>query len=263
MNYTKMEGSDAPEFVDTRQAPEAIPVDKSSQHSPLHQQPPGAYDYQFPDAAPENSKPDGKTRESPPRRIAGLHVWVFWLIIGIIGVVVIGASVGGAVGGTQSSKGQSDPTTTVFANQPQSTPNSASSGSSASSTGGSAPSSQQTADTVYTPATRDCPGSDGQTYTPFQPSGGQGQYTFTKDCEKNWAEGKWDITQAFVQSFDLCIDMCSSWNYFDHPGGEKCAGVVFQASGAPPGNCWIKNSSLVRNGLEQSDNTDIALLNDS
>lgn len=53
-----------------------------------------------------------------------------------------------------------------------------------------------------------------------------------------------DITEAYVLTFDNCIDMCSSWNYYN-TGGVQCAGVVFQYGdgGQPPGNCWIKNTT--------------------
>jgi hypothetical protein len=39
-----------------------------------------------------------------PHRIGGLRRRWFWLLIALISVVVIGASVGGAVGGTQANK---------------------------------------------------------------------------------------------------------------------------------------------------------------
>jgi hypothetical protein len=41
------------------------------------------------------------------RRIGGLKPWVFWLLIIAIGVVIVGASVGGAVGGARAAKGSS------------------------------------------------------------------------------------------------------------------------------------------------------------
>lgn len=39
-----------------------------------------------------------------PHRIGGLRRRWFWLLIALIAVIVIGASVGGAVGGTQANK---------------------------------------------------------------------------------------------------------------------------------------------------------------
>lgn len=38
------------------------------------------------------------------RRLWGLKPWVFWTLIAVISIVVIGASVGGAVAGTKSNK---------------------------------------------------------------------------------------------------------------------------------------------------------------
>lgn len=120
MNYQRDGAEDAPEFIDTRQAPEAIDAMKPSQYPQpeLHQQP-GVYDYgnHTPNWAPQYPHADEKISKSSPRRIAGLPVWGFWLLISVIGLVVIGASVGGAVGGSQSAKDHSSgqATTTLTA----------------------------------------------------------------------------------------------------------------------------------------------------
>jgi hypothetical protein len=39
-------------------------------------------------------------KDKASKRIGGMKPWLFWLILAIVGLVVIGASVGGAVGGT-------------------------------------------------------------------------------------------------------------------------------------------------------------------
>jgi hypothetical protein len=41
------------------------------------------------------------------RRIGGLKPWLFWLILAIVSLIVIGTSVGGAVGGTLAAKSSS------------------------------------------------------------------------------------------------------------------------------------------------------------
>ena len=46
-------------------------------------------------------------KQKPSRRIGGLKPWLFWLILAIVGLIVIGASVGGAVGGKLAAKGNS------------------------------------------------------------------------------------------------------------------------------------------------------------
>jgi hypothetical protein len=43
-------------------------------------------------------------KEESSRRIRGLKPWLFWLILAIVSLVVIGASVGGAIGGTLAAK---------------------------------------------------------------------------------------------------------------------------------------------------------------
>lgn len=62
---------------------------------------------------PESKQPysvDSIQLES--KRIAGLKAGVFWVVIALVGLVVIGASVGGAVGGSMAMKGRDDNTAT-------------------------------------------------------------------------------------------------------------------------------------------------------
>lgn len=220
------------------------------------------------------------------RRIAGLPTWAFWLVNAIIGLVIVGASVGGAVGRTVGSNNEDSspaamatvasygtelhhdsigqPTDHHRQIQTSSTPPP----SSAASAGTSAPAAQYTADTAFSYGTSDCPGSNKQKYTPNGAGGGTGDYAFTKNCAMQLVTAGMDITEAFVPSFDLCIDMCFSWNYYeyasdDHPGAHKCVAAVFRPGGKPPGNCWIKNSSALANGMTTNGEQDTATLNDA
>ena len=52
----------------------------------------------------DNYAPKGTS----PRRIGGLKPWLFWLILALVSLIVIGASVGGAVGGSLAAKGSSN-----------------------------------------------------------------------------------------------------------------------------------------------------------
>jgi hypothetical protein len=42
------------------------------------------------------------------KRIGGLKPWLFWLILAIVSLIVIGASIGGAVGGSLAAKRSSN-----------------------------------------------------------------------------------------------------------------------------------------------------------
>ena len=105
--------------------------------------------------------------------------------------------------------------------------------------------------------TSDCPSSNGTIYTPLAVGGGTSVYQFTKGCGHN-ANGA-DLAEAFVQTFDLCIAMCSNYNtYHVSDGFPKCVGAFFNpgSGGAPPGNCWIKSEA----DLFELSTSDAALL---
>lgn len=53
----------------------------------------------------EQEKIAAQATQSPTgRRIAGLPAWAFWLVLCAVSLIVIGASVGGALGGTAAMK---------------------------------------------------------------------------------------------------------------------------------------------------------------
>jgi hypothetical protein len=53
-------------------------------------------------------------KDSPSKRIGGLDPWLFWLILATISLVVVGASVGGAIGGSLSREGQQQCSITII-----------------------------------------------------------------------------------------------------------------------------------------------------
>jgi hypothetical protein len=100
--------------------------------------------------------------------------------------------------------------------------------------------------------TTDCPSSNGTTYQPSAVTGGSGIYSFTKHCSVDFGTGPL-LAEAFVPSFDDCIDTCSNYNYDNSPNAT-CFSVNFKVSGTRPGNCWIGGS-----GYELNPNAEFAV----
>lgn len=66
-------------------------------------------DFVHPTLQPTIAVPDGKYEHSDEahsknKRIGGLRPVTFWLLILSLGLIIVGGSVGGAVGGTRASK---------------------------------------------------------------------------------------------------------------------------------------------------------------
>jgi hypothetical protein len=80
----------------------------------------------------------------------------------------------------------------------------------------------------------DCPSSN------TSPGGNAVKYTFTKRC--GFDTNGTNLVSAFVTDLDLCIALCSNWNY-QQTQGDKCNSVSFNVDGSPPGNCWAKTGT--------------------
>ena len=73
--------------------------------APHHYSPPKAGDaYHAPDEVVDEKAFAAAPVDGKRDRIAGLKPGMFWIVIVLIALIVIGASVGGAVGGTRASK---------------------------------------------------------------------------------------------------------------------------------------------------------------
>lgn len=94
-------------------------------------------------------------------------------------------------------------------------------------------------------ALTDCPDSDGSTYNALDRFTSEpGTTRFTKHCGYH-VDGN-DLVAAYVQSFNLCIDMCSNYNSINATGAAQCTAVEFLADGGiPPSNCWAKTGSNI------------------
>lgn len=92
MEHFRDHASEAPEFdQDSVPALEAVQPPQTRGWQQQQQQ-------QKQQPAPHIFESPEETVSRKPRRIAGLPVWAFWLLIGMIALAVICASVGGALG---------------------------------------------------------------------------------------------------------------------------------------------------------------------
>jgi hypothetical protein len=86
--------------------------------------------------------------------------------------------------------------------------------------------------------------SNGTTHQPLTPVGSPGSYNFIKYC--GFDTTGLTVAEAFVPSFNDCIDMCSDYNYASgQDGTNQCFAVSFLVTGNRPGNCWAKGSGAI------------------
>jgi hypothetical protein len=201
---------------------------------------------------------DSRARE---HRILGLRAATFWLLLAL-GVVIVAAAVGGGVGGSiavnnaktsclqssqclsaaagQNSSGSSTTTSSAA---------SSSSGSSTTSTGSSTAAATRT--TAWGPLVTalpftGCPDNNNTVYTTTI-SGSKFQIVCGKDIPYT---GTSDLLAAVVPTFQLCMEMCGSWNDIGKKNGNAtvpCKGVAFIPahvngdSGGAPIDCVLKS----------------------
>ncbi|KAK4443525.1 hypothetical protein QBC34DRAFT_476985 [Podospora aff. communis PSN243] len=179
------------------------------------------------EAASRYEKPTTENQQKPVGTLANMKRSTFWLILGLAAVIIIGVSVGGAVGGSmqvQASASNSD-----------SSNNSNNSSSSSTNLPGKAS------------PTRDCPATNGTTYKSAYTLGTNGAVpegaglSFQKLCSTG-SPGD-TVAAGYFQSFDLCIELCASLNF--RAGNRGCVSVDYKFEGArEPVNCWAHGSSI-------------------
>ena len=164
--------------------------------------------------------------------LASMKRSTFWLILGIASLAVIGISVGGAVGGTISVRNNNTQARVE-------SPTSSSSTDPGSTTPTKLPQPQPTSD---------CPGSNGTTYNSAYLAGGHGSVPpgaglrFVKICSAGHPGD--NVGSGFFRTFDECIELCASLNYW--AANKGCKTVDYEATGTFPTNCWAHNTTRVR-----------------
>jgi len=110
----------------------------------------------------------------------------------------------------------------------------------------------------------DCPSSDDTTYT--SPQVNSDDITFIKYCDLSnplTILGFFGTiyTQAYVYTFDDCIELCIGYNSWAKE--PNCSIAVYQPAASRPANCWIGKTevnSTVFTALAIAPGTDVAIL---
>lgn len=114
----------------------------------------------------------------------------------------------------------------------------------------------------------DCPSSNDTSYTSNYAQGTSGTVpstsalNFTKYCDFSSPlsqSSSHTITEAFVYTFDDCIEVCAGYNFWG--AGSNCTVAVYDVSGNRPGNCWVGYAEVNSpSQLTQKTGTDVALI---
>ncbi|KAI4600056.1 hypothetical protein KJ359_001157 [Pestalotiopsis sp. 9143b] len=200
------------------------------------------------------SLPPGQQEKGDRKRICGLAVPTFIFFI-ILGIVVIGASVGGAVGGvtatnnakqaaaaSASGSAATGTASTSLTNQPMATATTSSLGSQTTDA------SALSVPTSGVVVSFNCDQRSGQNQTLTLPSGGQ-EFIYSVECGVDMtggSNGGVDLFAATAYTFEDCLRVCSSYNA--NSGTDACKGVSFNtelstARDHDNGNCWAKNTT--------------------
>ncbi|KAK3389866.1 hypothetical protein B0H63DRAFT_464454 [Podospora didyma] len=250
---THVEMTRAPELVPNGQGPDGL---QHLNHHRVTQSPmayaPASYVGSFNSYThdAEHVKP---LPEQPQKRLGPLgrmKPLTFWLLVVLVSVVVIAASVGGAIAGSNAKTSQAQPLTTTKPEGSAESPTTNSPASSTSSfTTSSTPSPAATVVMVAQKPTSDCPDSAGQVYNSTFLLGKQGAVPanaglqFVKFCTRG-NQGT-IIGSAYVPTLEACIELCASLNF--RAGNKKCVQVNYDIRSAFPFNCFAASTA---NGKE-------------
>lgn len=196
----------------------------------------------YPVASPQQSP-------SPHERtIFGLRKGIFTIVTMVSVAIVLAGALGGGLGAglskksSSSSSQSSSPTTeTVTVTAP-----SCSASDPLNTASDTASTATSTASAACPTQSSDCPDSDGKGYTALSFAGGyngpigsgaEKGLAFKKFCGEDLSGGV-NLVQGDAASFDKCIDLCASYNFWDN--STLCKGVSYRSDGI----CWIKGEGL-------------------
>lgn len=179
---------------------------------------------------------------SQQKTICGLRIRTFWIALAVGIVLVVGAIIGGVMGGLRASKSKPEPTTSSappspsvsLAQSPAITTTSTktkASGISTSISIATLPTGGRLRTLYY-----DCPSSNNTVYE----SQGKSEYSFVKRCGESFTGTPNDYVNQKANSLNECIDLCIAYNQKNEAAirsgdNEPCSSV-----------CW-------RNGQDNDD----------
>ncbi|KAI1080209.1 hypothetical protein F5B20DRAFT_580605 [Whalleya microplaca] len=251
-NYSEDVAPKYPDVQGNQEGLEVVPNDSPLYPLPTHAPAWSGEEARWTPTSPWGPE-DTKYPSDEKRRILGLTVPSFWVIMVLITMILAGG-IGGGVGGAMRAQQKEEhstssdvPSTTV-----PSTPSS-------SPTAGS--SSEQ-------PTDGGCPTIEGQTYTPYAVNGqaipleaGLGAQLFKQQCYTNYvssaAAHTHDILRIFMPTLETCMMACAEYNSAYRAGlnggagvgGGYCVAVSLVKETA--GFCYLKNGTTTNDTMGQ------------
>ncbi|PSK34245.1 hypothetical protein B9Z65_8571 [Elsinoe australis] len=179
----------------------------------------------------------------PPVIIFGMKLRTFFVVSFIVVLIIIGAAVGGALGRPKAASAM--PVATTATESPNQTlmPN---------ITATPTPTATAITSTFNAPIPtysilNDCPQSNNTVYTtrPLSSSSDSPTYNYTKHCDLDSPlsqNGARTLSEAFVYSFNDCIQVCASLNFWQN--AQNCTSAVFVLDGQRPANCFVGQADV-------------------
>ncbi|PMD35004.1 hypothetical protein L207DRAFT_534262 [Hyaloscypha variabilis F] len=206
---------------------------------PTFSDPPEAIVHDDPEAVPTKNAAtvENPAFANPARRLGEMKASSFWLLFGLICILVIGVTVGGAVGGSIAASKNHHTETVTQSLIPSGTSTQSFSATLSTSSTSSLPSQP-----TVTP-TSDCVTTNGTTYSSLFLSGDEeivppnAGLKFTKLCGTK--QVGFNLAFAYVPTFEACIELCASLNFWNQ--NKNCLSATYKVTSPMPGNCWASN----------------------
>ncbi|KAI0013827.1 hypothetical protein F4779DRAFT_294671 [Xylariaceae sp. FL0662B] len=267
-NYSEDVAPKYPDVQRNQEGLEVVPNDSPLYPLPTHAPARAVEDAKWASPSPWGSE-ETKAPKEEKRRILGLSIVWFWVIVILITLILAGG-IGGGVGGAIRAQQQ------VAHGVSSDTSSTTSSSSGPTTAPTSSPTPSPTAGlSSPLPSDGGCPAIEGQTYTPYavdgkaipleaagQGSGSAGQL-FRQQCYTNYvssaAARTHDILRIFMPTLENCMMACAEYNAAyraalaagDGVGGGYCVAVSLVKQNA--GFCYLKNGTAVNDTMGRPD----------
>ncbi|SPO04641.1 uncharacterized protein DNG_07326 [Cephalotrichum gorgonifer] len=252
-------------------APQANPID-----SPLHFV---SYNERVAKDATAQSHPVAAAPESektPRKRILGLTVPIFWTVVAIIILAILGVAIGLGLGLGLKKSSDAPP-----ANSPSTNPTTeepANNTDKPDATGTTDPATETPSTTSSAPVTSGTVGMSANscTFTSPKTYDSENGTPFVQFCFTDWPNGGdaddgsgevTDLQRLTRYTFEDCMESCADYNSAISLGAPKCMAVTYNsnltriiAEGRQGGNCFLKDKKGVnQSGRVESASAAIAL----